>query len=113
MQRGGQGRGVGGGGPGGGGGVVSAPRGGGPGRQVGRDVLAPEGGGRRDDEAAGSALRADRERILGRCQLVEDAVTILVEGGPFRRERHLAGGALEQFHAQALFQLVDPPSDHR
>jgi len=50
-------------------------------RQVRRDVLAPEGGRRGDDEAPGRALGADAQRILGRAQVLEDPVAILVECG--------------------------------
>src|ERR1700687_4179411 len=81
--------------------------------QVWRDVLASERCGRGHKEVPGGALGARGERILSRAQFVEEAVTILVKGAPFGRERHLARRALEEFHAQTVLQLVDTPPDHR
>src|SRR5215210_7961885 len=78
-----------------------------------RDVLAPEGGGRGDDEAARRALRAERERILRGAQVVQEAMAVVEERRTLGSERDLARGALEELHAQALLELVDAPADHR
>src|SRR5258706_9533441 len=83
------------------------------GREVRRDVLAAERGGRRDDQPARGALRAGRERVLRGAQLGKEPKAILVERRAFRRQRHLARRALEELDREALLELVDAPADHR
>jgi hypothetical protein len=50
---------------------------------------------------------------LGIGQVGQQALAVFQEGAAFVRERDASRGAHQQLHAQAFFQRVDAPADHR
>jgi hypothetical protein len=78
-----------------------------------RDVAAAETGRRGDAQVAAGLHAAGADAGLGIGQIGQQALAVLEKGAALVRERDAPRGAQQQLDAQALFQRIDAPADHR
>jgi hypothetical protein len=76
-------------------------------------VAAAETGRRGDTQVPAGLDAAGADAGLGIAQIGQQALAIFKKGTAFVRERDAARGAHQQLHAQAFFQRVNAPANHR
>jgi hypothetical protein len=78
-----------------------------------RHVAAAETGRRGDTQVTTGFHTAGADTRFCIRQVGQQALAVFKKGAAFVGQGDAAGGAREELHAQALFQRIDAPADHR